>query len=279
MQVRDSLAKPHEGRVTAQSSQQRRPEPQPAVTTANTLVPSVEAANDKHRTEGGSYWPQVAEWGLVIGTVALAIYTARLFYATKRMADDARQTADKQAAHTEASIAVAERSADAACQAAAATETSVATMKATAERQLRAYVMIDTIQPGVRGPLPYPMPIPYVITIKNFGQTPAYDAEVDAEAGIEPIANERHLASTPRGPGKSSRMPIGPGGEIHITLTPPVLTQPAMDGLVNHTCALYVLGIIRYRDAFGKLHTTRFCQRRADDGHAMMGCAHGNEAD
>jgi hypothetical protein len=279
MQVRDSLAKPHDGRVTAQPNQQRRPEPQPAVTTANTLVPSVEAANDKHRTEGGSYWPQVAEWGLVIGTVALAIYTARLFYATKRMADDARQTADKQAAHTEASIAVAERSADAACQAAAATETSVATMKATAERQLRAYVMIDSVEAAEKEPRQFPMPISYVVTIRNFGDTPAYDAEIIADAELAPATEENRLTNSLVRETKTSRMPIGPGGEIHLKVDPPKMVLAQLNELIAHARELYVYGVVHYRDAFGHNRTTRFRLRRAEDDHAMIACAEGNEAD
>jgi len=94
----------------------------------------------------------------------LAIYTACLWGATKRLAKDAKDTSDRQSREMQESLRIATESANAA-------KLTVQTMDDTAQRQLRAYIsitggeMVEKIEgSNIFG---------FKVTFKNAGQTPA----------------------------------------------------------------------------------------------------------
>ena len=116
------------------------------------------------------WWVAFFTGMLFLATVGLWIFTALLWRTTRRAVVDG-----------EKAILVA-------TQTSAAATRQVAVMEGSERRQLRAYVGVDKIAiecPGLNNPdyKPEPLDIPglihhdfIVITIKNFGQTPAYDA-------------------------------------------------------------------------------------------------------
>ncbi len=95
---------------------------------------SVGVGPPKHAQEShpSIFWWQSHEWWLVIftgllflGTVALALYTAKLWRATVRLGADAKATAERQGREMQQSIAIAREAADAAKKSANTAESAL----------------------------------------------------------------------------------------------------------------------------------------------------------
>ncbi len=85
----------------------------------------------------GAFLERYGDAIIAVVAVVLAISTILLWRATHRLAAALHAAGERQ-------IAIAQQSADAATKAAAAAEASVKTMTETAQRQLRAYVSVQT---------------------------------------------------------------------------------------------------------------------------------------
>jgi hypothetical protein len=160
-----------------------------------------------------------------------------------------------------------------------ATKNLVRGAEQTAERQLRAYVMIDNAQiEGVRvGDIPSAK-----LIIKNSGQTPAYNVTHWCSVGygaypftgIVPGGEDEDVALPPR--------PLAPGGLISTWADETRrLDAATMNALLYKSHAVYVVGQIRYEDAFGHRRETDFLLLAGGpippDG--TLGCYyHGNRA-
>ena len=126
----------------------------------------------------------------------------------------------------------------------------------TSERQLRAYVMIESanVEDFKIGQIPSP-----TVIVKNSGHTPARDVTVWVSAGFDtfplsiPIPRRPQAALPPA--------PIAPGGTLTFgptRLPQGPLPKANMDMLRAGTHAIYLLGEIRYTDAFGHKRETDF---------------------
>jgi hypothetical protein len=143
--------------------------------------------------------------------------------------------------------------------------------QATAHRQLRAYVAVSDIvyEPPIEGQAPR-----VIVTIQNFGATPAYKLAVAVDAQI--ADNEQQLSvatSTSRTLGH-----LPPGVEFAITrsaLNCPG-TVPADEA--DSERSVFVHGCIEYVDTFGEPHFTRF-RLRDGPGQKFFACPEGNETD
>lgn len=128
--------------------------------------------------------------------------------------------------------------------------------KATAERQLRAYVMIDKASVKNLGPGGEPV---VNLLIRNSGQTPAHDVKHWVASGIAPYPlSEAMLKKIMGEETELPPKPVAPNGEFNLPSESEVLTEASYGGLFNKTHALYVVGEIRYRDAFGVDRETDF---------------------
>jgi hypothetical protein len=134
------------------------------------------------------------------------------------------------------------------------TDQIIATTRDTAQRQLRAYVLVSSALLKFKEP-----GIPEAqVHFRNFGQTPAYDFHgwVGMYIGDFPLA-----ASLPPAPGnlQMGHEPLPPGRvSIHvISRFPPVQPQlvPLL-GTIEGT--IYVYGEMSYRDAFGNARSLRY---------------------
>lgn len=146
----------------------------------------------------------------------------------------------------------------------------------TAARQLRAYVAVNEPRIfNVRADMSPRLRIPF----ENFGQTPAYKFSVTyafcyAPGGDFSVApplqeSDRRLACLAPG---ARRTTIG---NCPLTLSPALYVA-----LKNGASALFVYGIARYSDAFGKDHFTRFRLKVSSSlGTRLTYCAGGNETD
>lgn len=147
----------------------------------------------------------------------------------------------------------------------------------TAERQLRAYIFVESGK--VETPLANGRFMANLI-VRNSGKTPAYDVvcDIGMDAGREFLAEwDKDVDDDKPHPAGSGA--IGPGS--HIVLDPE--STWLADSTILYKCfvgeyALFVYGLIRYRDAFGKARHTRFrmYRNRGNDELAMW--KEGNEA-
>ena len=151
----------------------------------------------------------------------------------------------------------------------------------TAERQLRAYVFVAESEIRNVGT----NLIQAAVTIRNTGQTPAYDVTMSTKARAFNVPGEVVFEPTPISP-DSSRFVFGPGAigrrdiQLHTILGEPNAITALHDGLG----VLFVYGEILYNDAFNRRQRTRF--RHMIGGSAgwpsdnkMIVCTEGNDAD
>lgn len=127
----------------------------------------------------------------------------------------------------------------------------------TSRAQLRAYVAVSEAHLeniGV-GRVPFA-----VLTVKNFGQTPAYEMTNWARIGFDvyPLTDGPPQAS--KGDSLPSRM-LAPQGEMIVRPKfkgQPPLNPVTLDALQNGSHAIYVDGEINYVDAFGRNFRTTY---------------------
>jgi len=158
-----------------------------------------------------------------------------------------------------------------------ATKRLVRGAEKTAERQLRAYVInwraiISNVTAGE---------IPEVeIEVKNFGQTPAYRVRHVARITLAIFPLIEDLALPPA----LSRITVGPGSIFFLRAR---LSEPLgadhVDGLKSGELAIYVVGEIRYVDAFARDRWTNYRliyggPRGIPPQNAMFSDTEGNEA-
>jgi hypothetical protein len=124
-----------------------------------------------------------------------------------------------------------------------------------------------------------------VITIKNTGQTPAYDVLHWGRISIQEYPLKSELPTMPA-LNKQFRSVLGPSIVAEKTVRlPNALTEAQIKGLRDSTMAIYCHGEIHYRDAFKKVRLTRYrCMYCAITGIEigtstdLTLCEDGNEA-
>jgi hypothetical protein len=146
-----------------------------------------------------------------------------------------------------------------------------------AELELRANVLIDsvTVTPGV------PIFTARVV-LKNYGQTPAYDAKSWVGIDVDYFPLRKTLERPPKDFLMSVSI-LGPGQMTQFDV--PLRRQPTQDEWIDFkkaTAAIYVFGEISYRDAFKQPRTTNY--RMFSNGEKMnidqfAPYYEGNEAD
>jgi hypothetical protein len=154
---------------------------------------------------------------------------------------------------------------------------TVAQMVQSEERQLRAYVFIAKITPMNPTAHTPPEPCGYSVTIRNSGQTPAYDVVCNLELrAIDDTAPRFPLNALPD---DHTRFPIPGGGGISKMSFPPMSLSPTkLARLTIGSDRIYLWGEITYRDIFGKKRLTKVRFVRKPDSHSFVGCNQSNEA-
>jgi hypothetical protein len=178
----------------------------------------------------------------------------------------------------EKQIAVAAFAANSSEQSARAAHRAAAIMDQTAERQLRAYVLtseckISTIE-GIAEAL---------VIAQNYGQTPAHELQSWMGIRLRKLPVTDDLFDTDAVPVfKASH---GAGAPITMNCKAKrALTQEELAGIRDGSWGYFVVGVITYKDIFGKTQTTRM--KFGSDGPLgpfpsdgrLMSCGDGNEA-
>lgn len=175
---------------------------------------------------------------LVLFTGGLAIYTARLWGATGKLVRGA---------------------------------------EATAERQLRAYVLVSG---GAVTDIENPAERKVQISIRNFGQTPAHGVRYWIGVGVREFPLRSKLAEPPDSFPLGSDV-LGPGLPSVMVVPVPTLSDWEETALQCGDGAIYAYGRITYRDVFDKVRCTDvryMCQGEGLPKGRMSPCPEGNEA-
>jgi hypothetical protein len=125
-------------------------------------------------------------------------------------------------------------------------------MRDSSERQLRAYVYVDSAMVKFDRPGAPEAQVHF----KNFGQTPAFDVQAWIHMYIGPYPLNTVLQPAPPGT-PMGKEPMAPGrASAHaIRLSPPV--EPSTP-FGTRAAAVYVHGEITYKDAFGLKRETKY---------------------
>jgi hypothetical protein len=136
------------------------------------------------------------------------------------------------------------------------------------ERELRAYVLVDG------GQFDYSRARDMIrghIVVKNYGQTPAYNFSVFASVRIfEP--DVPIFDFTPLHPERSALITLGPAAESNIDRIVAAFPDD-FENVCQHERAIFMWGVITYRDAFGRDHREEFrCRNRhpRDSGNTWV---------
>jgi hypothetical protein len=149
-------------------------------------------------------------------------------------------------------------------------------MSKTAERQLRAYICLDSavlsfLQPSVAE---------VEVTLKNCGQTPAYDFRGWLAIWFAEYPPNRELPGPTTSTLRKGTKALGPGGVVHFVAGPggPALPPQSIALLGTAKSTLYIYGEVYYRDAFGKSRWTkyRYLCKGAEDIRKVPGTAGGS---
>lgn len=148
----------------------------------------------------------------------------------------------------------------------------------TAERELRAYVFVETA--FVRNTVKEP--IRAYVAFKNSGKTPAYNIRLVTQADVG--GNYEELLPLPDADGETFGH-LGPGAPLLIPIPPDaILTDAQRQSVLQDQSALYARGRVRYWDAFERPHFLEFCVFTRGDGafentKPMASCSRGNRTD
>lgn len=205
--------------------------------------------------EASEFWTiggrslKITDTLLVVFTFLLFLATVALFWATRDLVEDAKHSGEVNSSNMQAAIAESRRSADAATHAADAARDSVRLAERTAERQLRAYVVIDKATVTLKD-----RRLTGVLEIKNSGQTPAYDLTVVSEVTAQSPGMKRIEIPQPMRPPitLTSKTIIAPGGESRAPSQFDIAVSDdfTIPALKDGRRAVYLVGQIRYRDVF-----------------------------
>jgi hypothetical protein len=178
---------------------------------------------------------------IALFTIVLAISTIGLWRSTRKL----WEAGEKQ-------IAVAAFAANSSEQSARAAHRAAAIMDQTAERQLRAYVVVTHAKVTNFEGMPE-----FYLEYQNAGQTPAYDlvARVAVHLADWPLTEIPPLDME----GIASSVILGPSLHGHTTINPDrALPEPDLAAIRSGGKAVYFHGLITYRDSFGTNRETRF---------------------
>ena len=212
-------------------------------------------ATSERRTANATLALAIFTVFLFLGTAVLAIYTYKLWKTTNKAVTDSESVAKRQAEETQASLAIAKVSSDAAK---AAADASVASQ--------RAYMFFDldaTREANAGRPPVTDTDNRRKIVLRNYGKTPAI---IEAVYGYFQYWQGGDLD-----PGDASYIVANWVGaeKMETILLELSASQEEIDRARNGDGALAVIGLIEYRDVFDRRHRTGFCWRYEFQGNVF----------
>jgi hypothetical protein len=188
-------------------------------------------------------------WALVIATVALAVYTARLFRATVKLGDEAKRTSEQQRADTKESLEVSEAAAAAATKSADVAEK---TLKVTQ----RGYLTLSRVK--FEGLSAGQQPQRFMCATANKGNTPI---RIVAKYLMRGVVDS--LPDTPVLGAQADAVatPLAPGDDVGHNFTLDPLPESKLAEVLAGTKNFFIYGFFDYVDVFSEQHRMGFCFR------------------
>lgn len=230
-----------------------------------TVIPPVSVESqaakeaEKYRDYMSAEWWLIYITGfLVAATIGLMIYTARLWRATNTLAIDAKKTAERQAREMQASLRIAQESADAAKKTAQHMEIAD-----------RAYMKISHVPPGLVPVTPLAdyldnqsRTYEIVMDVRNIGKTPAELTRLSFNHII--LLSGECLPDVPPYNAdieEGAIKTIMHGTDAIFPSPSFVMSGVDKDAIGAGTKTLYVLGYADYIDHFGTHHRAGYARR------------------
>ena len=217
----------------------------------------VETTNEHYRSEYDliaqremaiwAFWMVIVSVGSVVTTGIGIIYVAR----TLREARETTKAAVRGAIAAEETVKEAREATKAAIDGTEAAFEANAIASRNAERQLRAYVLVESSQVlidenGLGGVL---------LTFKNSSQTPAIDLVIACHMKVELVGSLTELEPVQFNP-TASKFSVSASGGRDKKVGP---VQPSIVGaLQSGQSQMIIWGEARYSDIFGRPHWSRF---------------------
>jgi len=226
----------------------------------NATSPSPDDIRRQYDYGSSEWWLVYLSFALVLVTTGLAIYTAKLWRATNMLAQDAKDTATRQAVEMQASLLISK-------EAVSITKESVdlARKEFISSHRPRLIVRNVTIKPPYVEGIPYALGKPLQIewAVVNTGDTPS--KIVSGNASLLVID---HLfdARTPYSdePDNMKGITLAPGGAYTFIMQDDriVFENPSKwHCIINKEKILYFYGFITYQDDIGIERRTAFCRK------------------
>jgi hypothetical protein len=280
-----------------QPSSQSKPSAQPSATDqrgtdqvplAVKILPAADAKQQADKADQERKEKAIIDEKIAFETQRIADYTDRLARFTVLLFCIAVLQAGMffwQLRYMNSGVKDARIAADASKETALATRDSVNLARDNAERQLRAYVFVDSAQvvnviEGGGSPESH-------VVIKNFGQTPAYDVVNISGIAMDeyPSPPTLNLTMTDEDFGaEKPAMAMGPS-DTSFSVIPskrPPVPPEIRSAVINGTWVVYVYGEIRYKDVFGRKQWTKYRLMMGGpagtSGGLLVGCDDGNQA-
>lgn len=131
----------------------------------------------------------------------------------------------------------------------------------TAEKQLRAYVMVTPMEPHCVTHFDTSHTVELALDVRNVGQTPAYELTTYSWMDIQPypLPNDFRF-SGPSSNSPTSKTTLPPGQMVRNTTgSARAPDQGVIDAVLRGELTIFVWGHTDYKDAFGHQRKTNFC--------------------
>jgi len=269
------------------SQKNRNPQIANQVSSAIPNHPKTNETEEKHKDYSSSEWWLVyLTFALVIVTLGLAIYTAKLYRATVGLGKDAKNTSDRQAAEMENSLTIAREAAKATQKAAEAAELNARAAIGIELPVIRA-LTADLLYVGERpkeesiyggfvnnGPLTKFSAV-IGISFKNHGRTPAFPENLSIGWRVADKLPEtpNYISST----NISHASVIKPESEFITDSRHAIeLTDEELAATKEGHAWLWFYGCLYYTDFMNTKREARFCWRFASQYSGFCFSSEGN---
>ncbi|MRD48803.1 hypothetical protein [Caenimonas koreensis] len=254
------------GPSTSQKAPSHVPLASPVPQTPTQQVAASSDEGNKDAKPAHHWWGE-ADWWVAVFTGLLCVVTAVLALFTYWLWAGAERSGLRQLKMTRHSLNVSRRAADAAAA-------TVAHMQAASAQELRAHVMVDKLALEMIGTKTH-----IVITVANYGRTPARNVVVSASALVETAAEENTLSVEPQFASVVRPGAIAPTQD-HSSIVPLEIAD-AFE-VEGGRLWLFVTGEVTYHDGFTPDRRSTFRYKRTGPNwmreQAMERCQAGNDA-
>jgi len=148
----------------------------------------------------------------------------------------------------------------------------------------RAWLLNDVFEAEKNGNAGMPVEGTYesLFRIKNFGKSPALDvcwkfvSKILSDDVRVTISNKPEELFPENNNEFRCRHDVSSVGEVHVIMTSLNTKHPDNKTLIDGRQSVYIIGVITYKDIYGKKHYTKICSR-GKKPYLLDSCDYGND--